>query len=71
MDELQRVLERQVRELAGGVLGQPEGSALDSAAEADVSMRLCGHYEHMFSLDRSHFRREDRIALHEPSLEGR
>ena len=48
MDELQRVLERQVRELAGGVLGQPEGSALDRSAEADVSMGLGGQ-ERMFA----------------------
>jgi hypothetical protein len=36
MDELESVLERQVRELAGSVLGHPEGSALDRSAEADV-----------------------------------
>lgn len=45
MHELQRVFERQVRELAGGVLGKPERSALDRPAEADVSVRLRGHYE--------------------------
>jgi hypothetical protein len=48
MHELQRVLERQVRELAGGVLGHPEGSALDCSAEADVRVGLGGH-ERMFS----------------------
>ena len=39
MDELERVLERQIRELAGSVLGKPECSALDSATEADVRAR--------------------------------
>jgi hypothetical protein len=48
MDELERVLERQVRELASGVLGHPQSSALDSSAEADVSVGLSRH-EHMFS----------------------
>ena len=43
MHELQRVLERQVRELAGGVLGQPYGSTLDCSAEADVRVGLGGH----------------------------
>ena len=43
MHELQRVLERQVRELASGVLSQPECSALDRSAEADVSVGLGGH----------------------------
>lgn len=46
MHELERVLERQVRELAGGV--QPERSALDRPAEAEVGMLLRGH-ERMFS----------------------
>ena len=40
--ELQRVLERQVQKLAGGVLGQPQCSALDRSAEADVRLRLHG-----------------------------
>jgi hypothetical protein len=48
MHELQRVLERQVRKLAGGVLGQPESSALDCSAEPNVRVRLRGH-ERMFS----------------------
>ena len=48
MHELQRVLERQVRELASGVLGQPESSALDCSAEADVSVGLGGQ-ERMFA----------------------
>ena len=48
MDELQRILERQVRELASGVLGQPQCSAFDRSAEADVSVRLCGQ-ERMFT----------------------
>ena len=51
MDELQRVLERQVRELAGGVLGQPQSSALDRSAEPDVRVGLGGQ-ERMFSCDR-------------------
>ena len=37
MHELQRVLERQVRELASCVLCQPERSALDGSAETNVS----------------------------------
>jgi hypothetical protein len=48
VDELQKVRERQVREVAGGVLGQPECSALYRSTEADVSVRLGGH-ERMFS----------------------
>ena len=48
MDELERILERQVRELASGILGGPERPALDGSPEADVSMRLRGH-EHMFA----------------------
>lgn len=47
-DQLEGVLERQVRQLTRGVLGSPECSALDRSAEADVSMSLCGH-ERMFS----------------------
>jgi hypothetical protein len=39
MDELERVLERQVRDLASGVFSEPECSALDGATEADV--RVC------------------------------
>jgi len=47
MHELQRVLQRQVGELASGVLGQPKGSALDCTSEADVGVGLGGH-ERMF-----------------------
>ena len=47
MHELQCALERQVRELAGGVLGKPECPALDRPAEADVRVRLGGR-ERMF-----------------------
>ena len=36
MHELERVLERQVRELASGVLGQLQRPSLDRSAEADV-----------------------------------
>ena len=43
VDELQGILEREVRQLAGGVLGQPECSALDRASEADVGVRLSRH----------------------------
>ncbi len=42
MHELQRVLERQVRKLASSVLGQPQRSALDRSAEADVRVGLGG-----------------------------
>jgi hypothetical protein len=48
MDELQSILERQVRQLAGGVLGEPECATLDRAAEADVSVGLGGQ-ERMFA----------------------
>jgi hypothetical protein len=51
MDELQRVLEWQAREFAGGVLGQPQSATLDRSAEADVRMWLGGQ-ERMFSCDR-------------------
>jgi hypothetical protein len=47
-DEQKSVLEREIRELAGGVLGHPKGSALDRTAEAGVRVRLTGH-ERMFS----------------------
>jgi hypothetical protein len=43
MHELQRVLERKVRELARRVLGQPERPSLDGAAEADMGAGLGGH----------------------------
>jgi hypothetical protein len=42
MYELQRVFERQVRQLAGGVLVHPESPALDRTAEVSVSIRLGG-----------------------------
>ena len=48
VNSLERVLEREVREFASGVLGMPEGAALDRAAEADLSVGLGGN-EHMFS----------------------
>jgi hypothetical protein len=48
MHELQRILKRQVRELARRVLGEPERPSLDRAPEANLSVRLCGH-ERMFS----------------------
>ena len=48
MHELQRVLEWQVWKFAGGVLSQPQSSALDRSAEADVRVRLDGQ-ERMFS----------------------
>jgi len=38
MHELQRVLEREIRHLAGSIFGQPQGSALDGSAEADASV---------------------------------
>ncbi len=43
MHELQRVLEREIRQLAGSIFGQPQGSALDGSAEADASVGLDGH----------------------------
>jgi len=43
VDELEGILERKVRELASGVLGHPEGSALDCSAEADVGMGFRRH----------------------------
>jgi hypothetical protein len=43
MDELQSVVERQVRQFASCVLGHPKGTSLDRAAEADLSLRLRGH----------------------------
>jgi hypothetical protein len=49
VDELQRVHERQVRDLAGGVLGQPQRSALDRATEADVGVEAVRSRTHVFS----------------------
>jgi hypothetical protein len=46
---LERVLEREVGELAGGVLGHPQCAALDGAAEADVGVGL-RRQERMFAL---------------------
>ena len=45
MDGLERVLERKFWELAGGVLGRPECSALDRSAEANVGVTTngCSH----------------------------
>ena len=46
--ELERVLEGEVRELAGRVLGHPQCSALDRPAEANAGVRLRGQ-ERMFA----------------------
>jgi hypothetical protein len=43
MHDQGRILQRQVRQLAGGVLGHPESSAFDRSTEANVSVRLDGH----------------------------
>jgi len=48
MDELERILEREVRKVAGGVFSSPQRSALDRSAEADAGVRLGGH-ERMFA----------------------
>ena len=48
MHELQRVLERKVRELASSVLGHPQRSTLDRSAEAGVGVCL-GCHERMFA----------------------
>jgi hypothetical protein len=40
VDKLERVFERKAREFAGGIVGCPQGSALDRSAEADVSVGL-------------------------------
>ena len=48
VDELQCVFEREVRELASGVLCQPQCAALDRSAEASVRVGLRVH-ERMFS----------------------
>jgi hypothetical protein len=47
MDELQRILERQVVELASRILGHPEGTALDRSAESHLCAGLRRH-ERMF-----------------------
>jgi hypothetical protein len=46
-DELESVLERQVRQLAGRVLGHPQCATLDRTAEADVGICFRRH-ERMF-----------------------
>jgi len=48
---LQRILEREVRQLACGVLGHPEGAALDRSAEADVSAGFRGHERLVIEVD--------------------
>lgn len=48
MHELQRILERQVRKLASGVLSEPQRASFDGSSEADV--RMLGRHERMFSL---------------------
>lgn len=55
MDELQRVLKRQVRELASSVLSQPQRPSLARSAEADVRVGLGGH-ERMFPRSRTGLR---------------
>jgi hypothetical protein len=40
MDELKQIFEREIRQLAGSVLSEPERSALDRSAEADAGVRL-------------------------------
>jgi ATP-dependent DNA ligase len=49
VDELQCVLEREVRELAGRVLGHPQSSALDRSAEAHMGVRLGGQERMLLS----------------------
>jgi hypothetical protein len=48
VDELQEILERKIRELASGVLSEPQSLSLDCSAEADVRMGPCGQ-ERMFA----------------------
>jgi hypothetical protein len=43
VDELERVLERKVRQLTGGILSSPECSALDRTAEANMRVRRSRH----------------------------
>jgi hypothetical protein len=40
LDELEGILERELRKLTSRIFGHPEGSALDRSAEADVRVRL-------------------------------
>jgi hypothetical protein len=57
LHELQGILERQVRQLAGCVLREPECSALDRTAEADLGVRvrrstnICSHRHRIESGD--------------------
>jgi hypothetical protein len=51
--KLERVGERQVRELAGRVSGEPQCSALYCASKAEVGVGLRGH-ERMFSRPEPH-----------------
>jgi hypothetical protein len=48
MNELVRVLEREIRQLPCSVLGRPESTTLDRSAETDVRVSLRGH-ERMFA----------------------
>ena len=43
--ELQGIIERQVRELASSVLGEPHRPTLDRPPEADVSVRLISPHQ--------------------------
>jgi hypothetical protein len=45
--ELPRILERETSDLASGILGHPQSSALDRTLEPNASVGLCGH-ERMF-----------------------
>src|SRR5262249_44535353 len=70
VDELERVLEREVRQLAGGVLCQPQRAALDRPAEADLGVRLRGH-ERMFSLLDCQYERAEGAARGEAHARSR
>jgi hypothetical protein len=48
MHQLERVFERQARQLAGRVLSHPKRTALDRSVEADVGVGLC-RQERMFA----------------------
>jgi hypothetical protein len=48
MDELQRILERDLGKLPSRILGHPQRSTLDRASEASLGVRFRGH-ERMFS----------------------
>jgi hypothetical protein len=65
MDELQRVLERQIRELASSVFGHPESRTLYRVAEADVGVRLGGQermFPHSARLDTCNEKRKDALG---------